>query len=262
MRKVAVFTVVRDEGRMLQKWLNYYGPMFGYENTYILDNDTKDGSTHNLPCSIRGISCGEAYNNSWLCENVKEFQKELLSRGYDYVVFADCDEFLWHPDGLNNYIQTTKHPDIRATGYELIHMPDVEPPIDYERPIMSQRSFWFRLPLYDKTLISNHPMDWKVGLHKTGNGSGFQDNSLLLIHLHRFDFNETLRRHERALNLPWHEPEVQKGFHHARSIGDEYSVWYFKSRLYRRNYRDIPESALPPIESIPKHILDGLRVAF
>jgi hypothetical protein len=64
------------------------------------------------------------------------------------------------------------------------------------------------------------------------------------------------------LNLPWHEPEVQKGFHHARSIGDEYSVWYFKSRLYRRNYRDIPESALPPIESIPKHILDGLRVAF
>lgn len=263
MRKVAVYTVVRNEGRLLQKWLDYYMTLFGEEHTFILDNDTDDGSTENLPCNVIRISCGVAYNNAWLCDQVRSFQQGLLSSGYDYVVFADCDEFLWHPMGLMNYVQKLKKPDVMAVGFDLIHMPYEEPtPFDYNQKIMSQRAFWFRSPTYNKTLISNHPLEWRTGLHRANNSCGFQDQDLLLVHVHRFDYWETLRRHELACNMPWHQPELDKGFHHARSVGDEYREWYFYSRLYKRNFREIPEHKLPPIEHIPPELLSKMKDCF
>jgi hypothetical protein len=43
--KVAVVTMCKNESEFLPIWLNYYGGLFGFENLYIIDDDSSDGST-------------------------------------------------------------------------------------------------------------------------------------------------------------------------------------------------------------------------
>src|SRR5262245_57139984 len=50
--RVAVLTTVRDEAQMLPRWLDYYGRQVGSENLLVLDDNSVDGSTKDLPCTV------------------------------------------------------------------------------------------------------------------------------------------------------------------------------------------------------------------
>ena len=46
---VAVLTVARDEAAMLPRWVAHYGSHVGVENLVVVDDNTSDGSTDDLP---------------------------------------------------------------------------------------------------------------------------------------------------------------------------------------------------------------------
>lgn len=49
--RVAALTMARDEAEMLPRWLDYYGGQFGSDNVMVIDDNSVDGSTSNLPCA-------------------------------------------------------------------------------------------------------------------------------------------------------------------------------------------------------------------
>ena len=87
-------------------------------------------------------------------------------------------------------------------GYEVIHQPEAEPPIDLERPLLAQRGTWYHNPLYDKPAITRVPMDWVPGFHRRTDSLNNYDPDLRLIHLHRLDIERCYALEHRAIGVP------------------------------------------------------------
>lgn len=101
------------------------------------------------------------------CSIINSVQHKLLESGVDVVIFLDRDELLWHDSGnLRSVLDTFKEPVIRARGIEIIQNGD-ELPLDLNKPIAEQRS-WFRwYPSKSKACITQTPVDWIIGRHGT-----------------------------------------------------------------------------------------------
>jgi hypothetical protein len=52
---VAVITMARDEGTMLRRWVEHYSREVGAENLVVVDDNSSDGSTDDLPCPVLRI---------------------------------------------------------------------------------------------------------------------------------------------------------------------------------------------------------------
>ncbi len=236
-----VFTIVRDEAKRLPMWLGYYSKWFAMEDIVVLDNGSQDGSTSQLPCRVVDVPTQYAFDHSWLLHTVQWWFKELLGQ-YDWVTFVECDEMLWHPDGLGPYIDSIdakKHADITAKGYELIHIKEYEPPIDMSKPIGEQRRFWFHRSHYSKTLMANHPIEWCLGFHSCYNKLGVYDEQLLLVHLHRLDYQMAYDMHAQRRKMTWSPKDLLGGFGRQNLVVDEeFDKWYY-------------DCETPPVE-IPK----------
>ena len=59
---------------------------------------------------------------------------------------------------------------VNCLGYEVIHLPGREPPLDYGRPLLEQRDYWFAAEGYDKPLVTTAPLSWEVGRHGRTDG--------------------------------------------------------------------------------------------
>jgi hypothetical protein len=223
MKKLAaVFTIVKDEELYLPIWLKYYSKYFPMEDIYVLDHQSTDGSTTDLPCNVKVVENEKAFDSLWLLHVVTKFQSELFEK-YEYVVFAESDEILItleNPENnLHDHIQMMKNIgrnfDV-ATGFELVHHSILEGSYDTSRPILDQRRHWYRETHYDKTLISRVPIEWGIGFHDTQyrkqedwlNGKNIIDpnDNLILIHLHRFDYQTYMKRKLRALDYNIADP--------------------------------------------------------
>ena len=94
LTRLAAITMVRDERVMLPRWLAHYGRECGTEHLYVIDDNTTDGSTDGLPCSVIRIpSWGDKHFEQTRMRMVSRIAAGLLEV-YDAVLFADADEFL------------------------------------------------------------------------------------------------------------------------------------------------------------------------
>lgn len=97
--KVAVLLMQKNEGEILQSWVDYYLELFGRENIYIYNNASDDASTIRILDGLKksGVFITSA-NNKYDFENkgriLLAHAKRLLNNGYEFAYFADCDEFL------------------------------------------------------------------------------------------------------------------------------------------------------------------------
>ena len=80
-----------------------------------------------------------------------------LKGKHDLVMVADLDEIVVaNPDkyhDFGDYLDRFDKRGIRVIGYNVIGMPD-DKPLDLERKITDQRSYWEREPVYDKPMIT------------------------------------------------------------------------------------------------------------
>lgn len=224
MKKFAVFCPIKNETTFSPIWFKYYSQFLPVEDIYFLDFGSDNIS--NI-CQV-SKSDKNIYDASELFQEIKRFHAELLNE-YEYVIPTDVDEILYHKDGLYNYINNFKGNFVRSKGYELVHLPEIEPDFDITQTIFSQRNYWFRSPYhYDKTLITNKPLNWSIGLHYC-HELDVVDDDLLLIHLHRFDYKTCIERHLRWSDYKWSEDTVDNNYnwHYRQSDVDKVSNWYF-----------------------------------
>jgi hypothetical protein len=204
---VLVMTMVRDEGEMLPRWLRHYGAQVGMDNLVVLDDNSVDGSTDNLDCTVHRLPelPGAGYEHA---------RMSLLSglaagflAAYDFVVFVDADEFLipdpdLHPD-LPSFLATRRDRAVIAPlGLNVVHVHPVEPPLVADEPVLGQRRFAKFTPLMCKPSIKQVPAGWRRASH--GIEAPFEvDDELFMLHLKFADRDALLRvaAHRRALVL-------------------------------------------------------------
>jgi hypothetical protein len=100
---IKIFTMVKDEVDIIEYWIKYHGTLFGYENLYIVDNMSTDGTYETI----------EFYKNHGVHLFKEEDYKqkgEIMTRlinsidNYDIAFPIDIDEFIVYYNEDNNKI--------------------------------------------------------------------------------------------------------------------------------------------------------------
>ena len=218
---------------MLPWWFQYYSAHFEVEDIFVLHHTVPsaahDPCTDHLPsaCNVINVS-NEYFDPVWLREVVCQQQRALLE-SYNIVLFAEVDEIIvpdrrFYPTGLQGYLSAFARGEqlaVRCTGWELHHnIAASEPAVDLGRPLLTQRGFWHRNELYDKALVTQQPLQYGLGFH-TCEQAVDRDDGLLLLHLHKYDFNSYLRRHEERAVMRHSDDAIRNGWneHYRRSGG-------------------------------------------
>jgi len=234
MKKKAIFIPVLDETFFVHKWLEYYSRHFDKSDMYVLYygkdreyeiifKDVNLIRVNDLDVVNYNDQIVDIYNKNW------ETHAELLTK-YEYVMMAEADEFLWHPMGVGNYIDSLDQDYVTCKGYELIHMKDVEPPFDPSKKIVEQRSFWYNDPVYfTKTLITTKILSWNIGNHRMNDHPKKMDENLLLIHMHKYDYDIVKSKHYKFAKMKWSEKSLDKNtcWHYRITDEDTFYKWFY-----------------------------------
>jgi len=167
---VAALTMVRNEAAMLPRWVRHYSAQCGGpEHLLVIDDNSEDGSTDDLPCPVIRIpplKRGFERSRMALLSNLAAG----LLEAYDAVLFADADEFLLaDPDryaALGDLVAAKPDVDVfGAVGLNLVHQVGVEGPLDPERPLLSQRRLAKFVPLMCKPALKRVAAPWTAASH-------------------------------------------------------------------------------------------------
>lgn len=249
-RHGAAFTVVQNESTMLPLWLDYYGRHFDPRDLYVLDHNTTDGSTDGIEdrCRRVPIHWNTSFDHRWLRSTVETFQAFLL-QSYDAVLFSEADEFIVADPrrfaGLADYFARLERPAARCSGFEVVHQAD-EPPLRFDEPILAQRGWWHASSRYSKRSVTKIPLRFAEGFHEEFVAPNDPpDPDLLLIHLHRVDYDWCLERHRSTASRNWSREDIERrdGWQNRVTEAVEFEQWF----------RAGPEIEAPR-EVIPEHI--------
>ena len=225
----ALITMVHNEPVFLPIWLRYYSRWFRPDDIYVLDNETDDGST-DRPGFVRIPVDHDTVDHTWMVRTIERLQHELLDR-YDLVLVTDVDEIVtpvpeWGT--LGDYLDRFDEEWVNCLGYELLHVPESEPPLRLERPILDQRGHWFFNDGYNKAALATAPLTWKPGFHGRADQHFNLDPDLRLIHLHRMDHGICRERHRTRKRKAWAAEDAARGWavHNQISEDAEFDRWF------------------------------------
>lgn len=242
-KKVAVFTIVKNEKYFLPKWIKHYKQYFDESDLYILDHQSNDGSTDNLTVNVVPVINELAFDHQWLVNTVQDFQIKLFE-SYEVVIFAESDELLYTTNKplnemIDDFIADQSQQFISCVGYEVMQQIDSEATIMNTDKIFKYRDYWYRSSFhYDKTLISKIPLKWVWGFHDTHMYPKNYGFDLHMVHLHRCDFELMFERHaERAKK--WNIKDDGQGVGFQHRLGERNQVLDY--------FNNIPA----PVEKIP-----------
>jgi hypothetical protein len=226
-RNAAVFTICRNESFFLPLWISYYRQFFSDSDIYVLDHESTDGSTNQMPNRII-VKNTLTQDNDWLIKVTCDFQKKLLE-SYRNVLFVNVDEFVTAKPNLKKFIFKNNEKFVRCTGFEVIHMEN-ELPYDKNKKVLEQRSFWYKNSVYNKPLLGQSSIEWTGGWHNAKNTSVFPNPEIILIHLHRMDFSMCLARHKKTSEEPIFKPDLEDkkwGWHHFVHENEDFAKWFY-----------------------------------
>lgn len=205
--RTAVITMVRDEGQMLPRWVDYYGRQVGVSNLVVLDDNSVDGSADDLPCTVYRLP-PPPWKRPW--SKTRLGLANGIARGllacYDVVVFTDVDEFIVADpekyDGLVDYLSANAGTRVIAPlALELLHNVEVEAVLDPTRPLLQQRRFVKFSPGMCKPLVKRVGQPWNGAFHRIS--APFEvDRDLWMLHLKYSDVEvlETVAEHRRRIH--------------------------------------------------------------
>lgn len=210
MKKTSsAFTIVRNEPFFLRAWCNYYGNFFPHEDLYVLDNSSDDGSVEDVKSKFPNINFVEipselAYDHNWLRDTVQNFQRSLFE-SYNVVLFAESDEFLFVDESVSSNIYEycnafslgkiyNTESFLRSTAWEVVHNFRQEKPLKLDTNktihLLEDRRDMYRLPQYDKSLITKVPLRYCRGFHLViGAENHPTKDSLSMLHAQKVDLD-------------------------------------------------------------------------
>lgn len=191
----AIFTNVKNEKDYLPIWLKHYSKYVPYQDIYIYDDNTTDGSTDNLPCNVIKLPhYPYDYDTLYITKIVNDVQKELLQK-YEYIMYVQADGIIFHTkyDNLCDYIKWLKQNNIgniRTNGFHVVQNINVgQKQYNPNKTILSQRSYWLPDVMRCVPAISNYYLNYKLAFHDAPNMNNGVDSELIYFHLHVFDYN-------------------------------------------------------------------------
>ncbi|WP_148572691.1 glycosyltransferase family 2 protein [Nocardioides caldifontis] len=168
--RVAVLTMVRDEGVMLPRWIAHYSAQVGVDALVVIDDNSSDGSTDDLPCTVLRIPPLEVKGFEPARMGLASGIAQGLLNAYDAVLLADADEFV--------VADPAKYPTIRhlladrpdrdvlgVTTLNVIHDVAHEPPLRPDEPLLAQRRLAKFIPLMCKPSLKRVPAAWAHASH-------------------------------------------------------------------------------------------------
>lgn len=194
---LAAITMVRDEAVMLPRWIEHYSRQCGAGALYVLDDNSSDGSTDDLPCSVIRLPVLEDRKFEPSRIGVVSGVAAALLNVYDAVVFADADEFVVADPkkyaDLRHFLADRPDSDVLgAMTLNVFQDLENEGPLDPERPVLEQRRLAKFIPLMCKPAVKRVPAAWAAASH--GIMAPFQiDPDLYMFHL-KFADRDGLRR--------------------------------------------------------------------
>lgn len=249
-RERGIHVLVREEYFLLPKWYEYYSQFFKDEDIYIMhhvvpsqedgeekDNQGRDTSTDFLKgTKVNVIPLRqELFSTRWVRDTITRFQ-EMMLRKYRYIVYTDVDEFIFtDPTAytdldafLKVFDQNDSWSHVKCCCLTLMHLPDKEPDLDVDKPIIDQRKFWYRYSYYDKPLITKKVLNYEFGLH-TAEEQAPVLSAVVMLHLHQYDFKHYMSRHTRwAMNYKVCEEDKRDGWnYHYRTVGKKLEFQYY-----------------------------------
>lgn len=243
----AVVTIVHDEPVFLPVWLHYYSRFFAAQDIYVLDNES-DPATMPAGGYVRIPATRGTVDHKWMVRTVEALQHELLEH-YNIVLVTDVDEVVApHPrlGHLGAYLDVFREEWVNCLGYELLHMPDREPGLRLDKPILNQRGYWFYNDGYSKAALATAPMSWRPGFHGRSDFQMRPDPDLRLIHLHRVDYDLCLARHRTRSRRPWAEPDARDGWaiHNRITEEEAFRRWFHEDSCF--SHIEIRPERIPP----------------
>jgi len=222
--RYAAMTFVYNENVNLPIWVKYYGSLFGYENLYVMDRGSDDGSTSGLG-DVNIIKIPRKPHDEYDKTNMMTSFHAGLTSAYDAVIVTDCDEII-APDparyrDLVEYIDKMEADYVNAIGIDILHIITEELPLDLARPILSQRSTGRFHAAECKHLLSRIPMKWLPGLHSSRMPPRF-DTDLFILHLKLMDYGFAMGRQVINLGTVWSAASLKDnlGGHHRWKLSD------------------------------------------
>jgi hypothetical protein len=189
-------TVVRDEQIMLPRWVSYYASQLGMESLIVIDDNSTDGSTSGLDCTVHRIPGFHPRKfNSERDRLVSGLASGLLVT-YDAVLYTDVDEFLVADparyDGLRDLVRARKdQPVLAPLALNVVHHPEAEGALRRRRPVIGQRQFAKFAPIMCKPSIKRVAAPWVFASH--GIKAPYAvDPELFMLHL-KFADTEAFR---------------------------------------------------------------------
>ena len=215
---IAIMTMVYNESTNLPIWIRHYRRTAPNANLFVIDHSSDDGSTS----VVSGVTRIPLPRDE-LDERDRTFLINSLQQGflryYDIVIYTDCDELLV-PDpakstALDAYLWDQPYSYTSPIGINVLHIADLEPAIDFARPLLLQRHYGQFQSSLCKPLVTRIALTWEPGFH-TCNRRPHIDKSLYLFHTKQIDKDEALRRHHIVQRLPWSGAaiEANHGAHH------------------------------------------------
>ncbi len=206
--KVAVFTQAFNEGEMLLYWERFYGELVGYENLYVLNNCSTDGSCERLNPKTNVIKMPPVRVDHFeFAHSHSYFQRFLLMR-YEWVIKVDTDELLSIEGGLMATLKRlapgTYFPEL---ALEPVHDKDGEAPFRFDGKLDEQRRHYVvGTQGLIRPLISSVPTSWTAGNHLC-----FEPSKVLpgfiIVHLKYFDFDFLLEKNTKWAQMKATERE-------------------------------------------------------
>ncbi len=206
--------MVYDEPFFLPVWLRHYGEEFGYENLYVIDDGSTDGSTGNVRAGVMRRPRGLLDENE-RADLVSLIQMALL-RHYDVVIYTDVDELIIvdpaNGMSLRRYLEAQPPFEFKnVVGFNVLHRTSREPAIDLARPIFHQRRYVQFSIRYSKPLVTRTPLRWATGFHEAWGRARHFDLNLFLFHLRTVDMAIALDRLQNRKAIQFSERSLRKG---------------------------------------------------
>lgn len=267
---LAIFTIVQNEPVWLPIWVDHYRKHVDPRDLWVLDHDSTGEGAKTLErlrlefgLNVVPVHRRASFDAAWLLETVQRFQRFLL-QSYRAVLFAEADEIV-HPTAdapgrtLVDYAEAVlgrregrRQADyVQCTGFEVVHQHEIEPELDWSsRPLLAQRSKWAPCRMYSKTLLSRVPLRWQKGFHdleRRRDRRRAPEPDLLLVHLHKLDFEFCVARHREQSLRKWAAAALEAGEGRQNRMDDraELARWFSQSVDTRKPMPaplvDIPE---------------------
>lgn len=235
--KIHLYTVAWNEEHLMPFFLKHYSKFC--DKIVVYDNCSTDSTVEIVKgfdrTEIRTYDSNNQIDDYRLLDLKKNCYKE--SRGQaDWVIIADVDEFLYHPDiltVLKNY-QTQGINFPKISGYEMI--PDAEPVLDDDLP--AQYKLGVPDHHYNKYAVFHPSLDvyYSLGCHHAAipvNGVTSSSSDIKLLHYKMLNFEYYRHRHRKYYaRLSKTNLDQQLGMHYGWS--DQQLIATYQSFLSKR----------------------------